>query len=245
MNPIFKAAAVSLMVLMFTPGFGRTVEISSGTLTDQLKAKADASAAMAPADKQAIMAKAIEDLRRSGLAERAVKSGQVMPSFTLPDVKRGVVSSQDLLKQGPLVVVFYRGGWCPYCNLELHDLQKYLPEFRKRNAQLVAISPQTPDNSLSTAQKAALTFYVLSDAGGHVARSFGLMYKLPEELVKVYQGFGLDLAKQNGTTDWELPLAATYVVAPDGKIVYSFVDPDYKKRAETRTLLKALDSITR
>ncbi len=109
----------------------------------------------------------------------------------------------------------------------------------------VAISPQTPDNSLSTAKKDELTFYVLSDVGSKVGKRFGLTYKLPEDLKGLYKSFGLDLEKSNGTPDWELPLAATYIVDSEGRITYSFVEVDYKKRAETQDVLKKLRALKR
>lgn len=219
------------------------VLIAEPTLTEQLKEKAEASKSNADPARQKIMQKAIDDLEASKITEKAVKKGDILPSFTLPDVKAGKISSGKLLKKGPLVVTFYRGGWCPYCNLQLNDLQKHLSQIRVAGAELVAISPETPDNSFSTADKNKLDFYVLSDKGGAVARAFGLMYQLPPDLVELYKGFGLDLTKANGTDRWELPLAATYVVAQDGKIVYSFLDVDYKKRAETTEIIEILKDI--
>lgn len=215
----------------------------NATLTEQLEAKAAASKERAPTERQAIMEKAIRDLRASGIEKSALKKGDTLPIFALPGVDGKEVSSAALLQEGPLVVTFYRGGWCPYCNLQLRDLQKHLPEIHAQGAQLIAISPQTPDATLSTREKEALEFQVLSDLDGQVARRFGLMYKLPPDLVEIYKGLGLDLAKSNGSDSWELPLAATYVVSPAGEIVYSFVDADYRKRAETLEVLRVLEDL--
>lgn len=217
--------------------------IADQTLTEQLHEKAEAAKTKSDPKRAVVMQKAIDDLNTRKMAEKAVKKGDLLPAFRLPDVKNRIVDSRKLLKKGPLVVVFYRGGWCPYCNLQLADLQKNLAKIKEAGATLVAISPQTPDNSLSTAEKAKLDFYVLSDKGGDVAREFGLMYRLPDDLVEVYKGFGLNLSKTNGTDGWELPLTATYVVATDGKIAYSFLDADYKKRAETMDIIDILHGL--
>ena len=122
----------------------------------------------------------------------------------MPNANGKTVRLDDLLQHGPVVVAFYRGGWCPYCNLELRALQKTLPEIEKHGAQLVAISPQTPDSSLSTQQKDELQFQVLSDKHNAVARQFGLVFTLPEEIRTIYKGFGHDLAARNGDDSFEL-----------------------------------------
>lgn len=234
-----KFTTKAVLALCLAPG----LLWAEPTLTEQLREKAEASKAKSDPQRAMVMQKAIDELDERKMVEKAVKKGDAFPAFRLPDAKGGVVDSKKLLKQGPLVVAFYRGGWCPYCNLQLHDLQKHLPAIRAVGAQLVAISPETPDNSVSTAEKNKLEFYVLSDKNGGVARRFGLMYALPDDLVEIYKGFGLDLAKANGMDTWELPLAATYVVAQDGKIVYSFLDADYKKRAETTEVVKILQEL--
>ena len=238
---IIAAAFASMAVLASEPA----VDGSTASLTQQLKSLADASKSKTPPEKRAIMEAGIERLRASSIEEKAVKAGDTVPKFSLPDVTRGEVSSKNLLKRGPFVLVFYRGGWCPYCNLQLRDLQKHLPEIEALGARLVAISPQTPDNSLSTAEKGGLTFYVLSDQDNRVAKRFGLVYRLSDEVKKLYTDFGVDLEKANGSSAWTLPMSATYVVARDGKIAYSYFDADYKKRAETADVIKALKDLPR
>ncbi len=233
-----KLAFSALLLLPFT--FGYAGDLS---LTEQLKQKADMSKAKSSPEKQKVMELAIEDLRKSNVVKSSLKVGSQAPAFSLPDVKKGMTSSVELLKSGPLVITFYRGGWCPYCNLQLHDLQKHLKEINALGANLVAISPQTPDASLSTAQKDELSFYVLSDVGNKVAKKFGLVYKLPDDLKKLYKEFGIDLEKANATHDWELPVSATYIITPDGKVAFAYADPDYKKRAETKDILKKLKEI--
>jgi peroxiredoxin len=138
-------------------------------------------------------------------------------------------------------VTFYRGGWCPFCNLELKAYQDVLPEVAAAGASLVAISPEKPDETVSTAEKNALTFHVLSDVGQEVGRAFGLVYDFSDELRSVYNGFGLDIPAKNGAPDeWALPVSATYVIGRDGTIIYANTDVDYRDRADPRDVLAAL-----
>ena len=129
------------------------------------------------------LAKGIEDLKIRKIENDALKVGDKMPSFILPDANGKEISSDELLDNGTLIISFYRGGWCPYCNLELRALQNLLPEFEKYNANLVAISPEKPDNSLSTQEKNELKFPVLSDINNLVAKSMGLVFEVPKEVV--------------------------------------------------------------
>jgi peroxiredoxin len=142
------------------------------------------------------------------------------------------------------VVSFYRGGWCPYCNLELRALQAVLPQVRALGAHLVAISPQTPDESLSTAEKNALAFQVLSDTGSRTARGFGIAFDLAEELRPIYARFGHALPDRNGDDTWVLPIPATYVVGQNGRIALGYVDVDYRNRLAPSEVVEALEQIT-
>lgn len=191
-------------------------------------------------DPKAILAKATEDLVKSGQAERAIHQGQKAPDFTLPDAKGQPVRLSDLLKKGPVILTFYRGGWCPFCNLQLKSYQSHLAEIRAKGAELVAVSPQTPESTLSTAEQDALTFPVLSDVGGKVARTYGLVFKVPDDVVPIYKKFGIDLEKHNGDARHELPIPGTYLIGRDGTVLLSHVDADYKKRLPVETLLGAL-----
>jgi len=210
------------------------------TLTEQLQERGDASASRSSEEKKKIQRDAIEDLRKTKILETAKKKGDAAPGFRLPDFQRGMISSKDLLKKGPILLVFYRGGWCPYCNLQLRDLQKHLPQIQKAGAQLVAISPETPEASKATATKQEVDYYVLSDEGATVGKAFGLMYQIPENLNTLYKGFGIDLKKSNGDSKRNLPIAATYIIGQDGEIKYSFLNVDYKKRAETTDVIAEL-----
>ncbi len=149
-----------------------------------------------------------------------------------------------MLDKGPVVLNFYRGGWCPYCNLELNAYQKHLQEINELGASFVAISPQTPDKSLSTAEKNELKFQVLSDVGNKIADQFGLVFKLPTELQELYNNFGISLPKFNGDESWELPMPGTYVISKDGNVQYAFADADYTKRAEPDEVIVKLEEIS-
>ena len=177
-------------------------------------------------------------------AKVALNVGAKMPSFDLKDARGLSINSDDLLKQGNLVVVFYRGSWCPFCNLYLKKLQQNLPQIRENKGTLVAISVENPDNSLVITKKNEVSFTVLSDPNLTVARKFGIVYQLPKETDETYKNkYGLDIAKHNEMEKPELPLSATYIVNQKGKIVYAFLEPDYKKRAEPQIIIETLAKI--
>ena len=196
-----------------------------------------------PEEVSHIMQNAMETLIQSDIAENCLKEGDKMPVFSLPNAKNEIVSSDKLLKKGPLVINFYRGGWCPYCSLELKAFQDVLPEITKLGAQLVAISPNLPDKSLSSIQKDALSFQVLSDLQNKVARQFGLVYMLDAKLQPLYKQMGIDLPEFNGDESYELPLPATYVVDSDGIIKLAFADVDYTKRLEPDKVIDMLNEL--
>jgi peroxiredoxin len=192
-----------------------------------------------PADRQAIMERHIAELR-NGLAEKALKAGHRAPAIVLGNAHGRTVNVDTQLKNGPVVVTFYRGGWCPYCNLELRAFQQILPDIEAAGASLIAISPEKPDDTLTTAQKNSLSFEVLSDVGQKVGRAFGLVYQFSDELKSAYGGFGLDIPAKNGADEWALPISATYVIDRDGMIIYAYTDPDYRDRADPLDVLKVL-----
>jgi peroxiredoxin len=204
---------------------------------DELTAKLRA---MVPADRLAVVDRTAEELVHSHLAERALKVGDQAPQFELPDGDSMLWRSEDLLRNGPLAIVFYRGRWCAYCNAQLSALQDVHKQIADAGASLIAISPQTQKHSYMTRDMHKLRFPVLSDAGNHVARKFGLVYRLPPELQAVYESIMTKLPGYNGDQSWELPLAATYLVQPDGKISYARVDADWRHRPEPEELLQSL-----
>ena len=193
-----------------------------------------------PAERQAIMERHIAQLR-NGLAKTALKVGDRAPSIVLSNARGDTVDVGTLLKRGPVVVAFYRGGWCPFCNLELRAFQRLLPDIEAAGASLVAISPEKPDDSLSTAEKNALTFEVLSDVGQKVGRAFRLVYDFSDELKSAYKEFGLDIPAKNGApSEWALPISATYIIDRDGVITYAYTDADYRDRADPIDILTVL-----
>ena len=186
------------------------------------------------------MQRATAELIASGAATRALKAGERAPAFTLNNPEGSPVSSAELLSKGPLVLSFYRGVWCPYCNMELQALQEALPEFQKLGASLVAISPQTAANSRKSVRQNELSFPILSDTHNDVAASFGLRFQMPDYLVDLYKGLKNDLPTFNGDASWTLPMPARYVVGQDGTILYAEVNPDYTRRPEPEDMLPAL-----
>ena len=210
------------------------------TLQDQIAAYQAQSAGRAPSEVSAAFANAIAQLVASGITENALKVGEQAPDFTLPDALGKSITLSQLLAKGPVVVTFYRGDWCPYCNLQLRAYEAILPSVHELGGELVAISPQTPDQSLTTAEKKGLTFPVLSDVGNVVARRYGLVYALAEELRPIYLRAGNDLPAFNGDESWELPVPGTFIIDRDGTVRLAFVDADYTHRLEPAALLDGL-----
>jgi peroxiredoxin len=188
------------------------------------------------------MHRATNELIASGAAAKALKAGDRAPSFVLNDPDGRPVSAADLLSEGPLVVSFYRGVWCPYCNMELQALQGALPSFRELGAQLVAISPQNAVNSRKSIRTNGLDFPILSDPGNETAAAFGLRFKLPDYLVELYKSLKNELPAFNGDTSWTLPMPGRFVIGQDGVILYAEVNPDYTHRPEPEDMLPVLRS---
>ena len=209
-------------------------------LTQELNAFKEKFKASQPEEIKAVMTQATTDLINTQLAEKSLGAGEKIPNFSLPNAVGEKVSLDSLLDQGVLVISFYRGGWCPYCNMELRALQQALPEIEAKGATLVAISPETPDNSLSTQEKNELSFEVLSDRGNILAKQLGLVFTLPESLRPIYSNFGIDISAYNGDSTFELPLPATYVVAADGTVIYRFASGDYTERLDPAEIIKVL-----
>lgn len=213
------------------------------SLTETLaKQQADTHGKL-PQDVRNTMSTATADLAASGILNTATSTGDKAPDFTLPNATGSSVKLSTLLESGPVVLSFYRGKWCPYCNLELRALQQALPEITAAGATLVAVSPQTPDNSLSTVEKNELTFEVLSDVNNEVAQSYGLVFQLPEALRPIYANFGIDVPAHNGDDTFELPIAATYVISKDGTVAHAYVDADYTKRLEPSDIVATLQQL--
>ena len=198
----------------------------------------------APTGRAALYEAKIEELRAEFASESAIGVDDPAPDFALPNATAKSVVLKDLLRSGPVVLTFYRGGWCPYCNIQLRAYQGVLPEITGLGGRLVAISPQLPDNSLDTVNKNALTFDVLSDVGNKVARQYGLVYALPEEIRSALRSNNKPLPSINGDESWELPVPATFVVASDQHVALAYIEVDYRKRLEPEAVLTCLKSLS-
>jgi peroxiredoxin len=242
---------ISLLILQFFRNY-RVPSLRSGfqkkpsrlkvSLRNQLDSLTAKLRAMVPAERLAVVDRFAEELVNSGPAARALKIGDHAPSFELPDGDGMLWRWEDLLRSGPLVIVFYRGRWCAYCNAQLSALQEIHSRIAEAGASMVAISPQTQKHSYMTRDMHKLRFPVLSDAGNQVARKFGLLYRLSPELQAMYESIMTKLPGYNGDQSWELPLAATYIVQPDGKISWSRIDADWRRRPEPEELLRVLNA---
>lgn len=190
------------------------------------------------------MHRATAELVASHAADRALKAGDRAPQFSLPDADGKLHSSEELLANGPLVLTFYRGVWCPYCNMDLQALQETLPQLEALGAQLVAVSPQTAANTRRSVRENKIGFPILSDLGNEVAELFGLRFTLPDYLQDLYKNvFKNDLAVNNGEPSWTLPMPARYVIGQDGVIAYAEVNPDYSERPDPEELLPVLQQL--
>lgn len=214
------------------------------SLQDAIDAKKTANRENADPAKLSDYAAGIEAIRKANVLKGAKKAGDKASDFTLTESKGGTLTLSEELKKGPVVLTWYRGGWCPYCNIQLAAYQQILPQIEELGAQLIAVSPELPDKSLSTQEKNELRFPVLTDLNLKVAEQYGLVFKLTPEVAGHYSNF-FKMADFNGkeSASNELPIAATYVIDQTGKIIYSFMDEDYTKRAEPREIIKALDGL--
>lgn len=197
-------------------------------------------ATKASAEDLQVMGDATAELVATGIDKSALGLGDVIPEFSLPNAKGDMVNIKDVLAEGPVVLTFYRGGWCPFCNLQLQEYQDHLDEITAQGAKLVAVAPESPSHVESTTKAHDLTFDVLSDDKNKTAKEFGLVFELAEAVRPVYAKFGIDVPAHNGDASYELPVPATYVVNQEGVITWAMVDADYTKRAEIEDILKAL-----
>lgn len=235
MLKLFNLILITLLL------FGNITIAEESSLSELLIEKASSS--NLPAEKKQIMLNAIDELSVSQIKEKAIKVSDKISDFSLSNHKGEKISLYDYLKKGSVVLTFYRGGWCPYCNIQLHFYQKNLAQFKKYNANLIAISPETPDNSLNTIKKNELEFEVVSDINNEYAKKLGLVFSLNKDLTELYKSFGINLEENQNNKNWELPLSATFVIDKEGIVQYSFIDVDYKKRADVSEIVKALKSL--
>lgn len=213
------------------------------SLESQLKTRREASAKKVPKDIKKVMNEGVRALRNSELHKRAIGVGKKVPVINFMDLDKKRVSLSDLYEKGPVILTFYRGGWCPYCMLELDAYQKLLDKIQKAGGRVVAVSPDTIKEAKKTLEKRGLGFSVLTDPNNRAAHLFGLAFKVDKGTLDIYQKFGIDLKESQGNDNFELPMPGTYLIDRTGTIRFSFVDPDYTKRAEPEEVLAVLKSL--
>ncbi len=193
------------------------------------------------ANKDQIMAEALQELKATNIMAKAPKLGDTLPDGQFLNLTEET-TLYKLLGDKPAIITFYRGEWCPYCNVQLQSYSSKIKEINELGANLIAISPELPESSSVTIKKGDLKFSILSDVDNKYAKNLGIVFKINEELKELYGQFGIDLDKNQGNHSWELPLAATFIVDKDKKITYSFIEVDYKKRAKIEDLLEELEN---
>ncbi|ATF11656.1 alkyl hydroperoxide reductase [Brevibacillus brevis X23] len=187
--------------------------------------------------------KSIEELRTSGHA-KGLPIGSIAPDFSLNDHTGKTITLSEKIGKGPVVLTFFRGSWCPYCNLELQAYQKQIDTITSLGAQLFAISPQSPAHSLTMQEKNGLSFPVLCDTNNQVAEKYKFRFRLPDFLHDTYRSLDIDLHRFNSEDSWTLPIPATYILDNQGVIRSAGLDPDYKKRMEPSEVLDILRTLT-
>jgi peroxiredoxin len=213
------------------------------SLATDLSTLKDGMYAQIPKEASRAISKSIEDFVQTWNPATAINVGQPFPDFSLSDATGQQVSLKELLAKGPLFISFYRGGWCPYCNLALNALQDSLSAIKARGVTLVAISPELPDQSLTMQEKDELQFPILSDVENNLARKLGIVFQQPDTLRPILEANGVDLQARNGDDSYEVPFPASYLVDSKGMIRYAFLDPDYTRRLEPSTALGWIDEM--
>jgi len=214
--------------------------VDQRSLRDQFAERKDLIAKYVPAETRAMYARVVADLREGGILDRALSLGAFAPDFELPDQNGKLVSSSNHLSKGSLVICFIRGRWCPFCVGQLEALNSICFEIRKRGASLVAVSPQTVQQSFFMADQHRLQFPLLSDAKNEVARRFGITYRVPDDQQAVYRRAFVNLPFANGDESWTLPIPATYIVNRHSTIIFSSANPNYTDRPEPEAILTEL-----
>src|ERR1700738_5014726 len=195
-----------------------------------------------PPETEAVHARAVAALKEKCLAGNILAVGAEAPAFELKDLNGKLISSADLLSKGRLVICFFRGRWCPFCVGQLEAMSLLAPQIEQIGASLVAISPQTVQQSFFMVDQHKLHFPLLSDAGHQVARQFGLVYQVPDDQQAIYRRAFVNLPFANGDDSWELPIPATVIIDDDNSILYASADEDYTQRPEPQEILQQLSS---
>lgn len=213
------------------------------TLASQLSAVAEGVNKNAPAPVVAAIKESIAQIKSTFDKSTAIQPGATLPSFKLSNAVGKEITSESLLAKGPLLITFYRGEWCPFCNLALRSLQLHLDEFKAKGVTVVAISPELPNTSLSTTEKNELKFEVLSDVGNKLARQLGIVWDQPKPVQVVFDAFSVDLKARNGDDSMAVPVPTTLLVDAKGVVRNIHSSPDYMERLETTTALEWVNAL--
>ncbi len=210
---------------------------------ERLKSLKEESTRELPEEKKEVMKNFFENLIKSGIEESGLKKGDKIPKHSLIDAFGNEVNIEKYFGKGPVIISFYRGSWCPYCNLELNELSKIVKRLKWLKGKLVAISPELPDSTLSFKEKLAIEYDVLSDLNNEFARKFSIVFKLDSSMVSMYKEFGIDLIKSNGVDTYELPIPASFIFDKNGILMYSFVKADYTERIAPEILIEKVEKV--
>lgn len=219
------------------------LSLYAGELTRQLTEKREAGLAKRPKEVTAVMEKGLEDLKNLGLHKKALGVGKKAPLVNFQNLEGKRVSLDSYYENGPLILTFYRGGWCPYCMLELDAYEKMADSFKKAGATILAVSPDSIKEAKKTIIKRGIHFPVVTDPNNRAAKKFGIAFKVDEGTLKIYKKFGINLEASQENQDNELPMPGTYIIDKTGTIRYSFIDPDYTKRADPEEVLEVLKGL--
>ncbi len=211
------------------------------TLSQQLAEKTAQSSKRAPPERVAAFQKGIDLVRATGIEKSAKQVGDMAVDGQLKNWKGDTITLSELWKQGPVVLMWYRGGWCPYCNIQLRMMQQNLDKIEGAGAKLVVLTPELPEKAKETAEANDLNIAALHDANLELAKKYGIVFELPAPIAPMYRDSGR-LKEFNGSDELQLPLSATYVVDRFGEITYAFLDADYKKRAEPSDVITAVQA---
>ncbi|WP_168120371.1 peroxiredoxin-like family protein [Paenibacillus sp. HB172176] len=209
------------------------------SLAQELTKNKQEFTAHTPMEIQMAMFRQIREQQEAGMVYGR-QEGQKAKDFTLKNALGETVNLYDELSKGPVVLTFYRGGWCPFCNSQLKAYQRLLPDIQALGGQLIAVSPQSPDNTLSHQEKAELTFQVLSDSHGLVAAIYNILYDVPDYIQDIMKPMGMDLAEYNATDRWILPIPSTFMIDESGIIRSAYVNPDFMQRLDPESILHEL-----
>lgn len=219
-------------------------DAAPSSLAEQLAARAKESAAKAPAERKKHFKAGIDIVRASGIEKSAKQVGDSALDGELMGWDGKTVTLSDLWADGPIILMWYRGGWCPYCNIQLRAMQQSLDKIENAGARLVVLTPELPEKAKETADANDIDIVALHDRDNQLAKRYGIMFDLPDPIVPIYRD-KLKLPSYNGTDKLQLPLAATYVINTAGEITYAFLDADYKKRAEPAEVIAAVKALAK